>query len=243
MIKHRGERCVQGPRFQTNTFHSTQPAAKPILLAIAAAILACLLLGAAGPAAADGSISQGVEYPLFKVQNGMLYAPAANEGDPDPALDIEDLASQVRGYMRKTLGIEIAHGVTIQVKNSVKLRRSAPEDNLSGPRTEVVGKFTHSGDEFEIQVKRGVSKHEAVRILAHEFGHAFYEENCRVMKDTLHREGFSEWLCYRTIQSLGYGREMSEMEARTDLYGKGLKLMLEKEKEGGIQAVLEEAMY
>jgi aminopeptidase N len=77
-----------------------------------------------------------------------------------------------------------------------------------------------------------------IQTVAHEWAHAWQGENCPLLRDPLVREGFAEWVAYKTLQRMGASKKMALMEQQDGLYGQGLQKMLELERRGGLSGVL-----
>jgi hypothetical protein len=77
-----------------------------------------------------------------------------------------------------------------------------------------------------------------IQTVAHEWAHAWQGENCPLLRDPLVREGFAEWVAYKTLQRMGASKKMALMEQQDGPYGQGLRKMLELERRGGLSGVL-----
>ena len=78
-----------------------------------------------------------------------------------------------------------------------------------------------------------------IQVAAHEWAHAWQGENCPLLRDPLVREGFAEWVAYRTLQTLGAVKKRALMERQNGLYGDGLRRMLALERQAGAAGVLD----
>ena len=59
------------------------------------------------------------------------------------------------------------------------------------------------------------------------------------MVDPLRREGFAEWVAYHTLLALGSVKKAALMLQRGDIYGQGLRLLLDIEQRQGAAAVFQ----
>lgn len=112
-----------------------------------------------------------------------------------------------------------------------KSRKLIQRDLLGGIRIRYV-----SGDIFVLD---NLTPEVAFWVIAHEYGHAWYEERVHTEKDPLIVEGFAEWVAYHALIKKGYKQLAESLKARNDIYGRGLGKMLEIEKNKGFDAVLE----
>jgi hypothetical protein len=158
----------------------------------------------------------------------------------DPTLAA--LADDVRATMAAGLAMSIRHPVRVRYADPEEMVVRVASGNLVTMEQNAIGKFRRTGDTFEVFVLAGTSPREAARILAHELGHVYYEENFRAFKSRLHREGFAEWVAYRVLGERHALAERLAMRSRADVYGQGLRLMLQAEKTGGTAAVVHLAM-
>ena len=96
-------------------------------------------------------------------------------------------------------------------------------------------------DYGKIWVSSGLVREKALAVIAHEYGHVWHFEH-HPDPDAitpLIAEGFAEWSAYKALALAGQADLCHEMLQSPDpLYGKGLRWMLEIEKEHGMQAVL-----
>ena len=167
-------------------------------------------------------------------------APSATRLTPR---ELARLARRVRSVMSGDLGLTIRHEVQVNLAEDGALTARVADGESVRVETGVIGKFRREGGRYSVFVVAHLPPPKAVRVLAHEFGHAYYEENYRRFGSRLQREGFAEWVAYRVLESLGRHREALSLEGRDDLYGRGLRLMLAAEQRGGLQEVLRVAMY
>ena len=78
-----------------------------------------------------------------------------------------------------------------------------------------------------------------IQVAAHEWAHAWEGENCPLLRDSLVREGFAEWVAHRTLRALGAVKKVALMEQQEGMYGEGLRKMLVLERHGGAGGVLD----
>jgi len=92
--------------------------------------------------------------------------------------------------------------------------------------------------DHRIYVLYGLPLDEMLRVLAHELGHAWFNEHCPENQSATVVEGFADWVAYKVMQFRGFTEAMKHMSERQDVYGEGLRLMLKTERSGKIPAIL-----
>ena len=124
---------------------------------------------------------------------------------------------------------------------------SASDEVLDPQRT--LGIYARRGIRRGIYVQTGLPRLLLMQVAAHEYAHAWQGENCPLLRDTLVREGFAEWVAYKILGYYGGSmlrllansalRQQAHMQARADLYGQGLRWALALESSQGIPAIFE----
>jgi len=140
------------------------------------------------------------------------------------------------------LGLNV--GTDFTLVDHQHLRRLATEadldlgdDAVRKQSAQVVGLFVRKGHKRVIYLLSGLPQILLLQAAAHEWAHAWQGENCPLLQDPLVREGFAEWVAYKTLQTMGAVRKMALMEQQNGLYGEGLRKMLELERHGGVAGV------
>lgn len=109
------------------------------------------------------------------------------------------------------------------------------------PSPHVVGYFVRERGQATIYVERRLPQSMLVGTLAHEIGHAWQTERAPELRDILICEGFAEWVAHHALVA----RELQTLAARStrreDVYGRGLRRLLQIERAGGRDAVLDVA--
>ena len=100
-----------------------------------------------------------------------------------------------------------------------------------------LGLYARRGIRRGIYIQNGLPRMLFLQVAAHEFAHAWQGENCPLLKDAMIHEGFAEWVAYRVLGDYGYTHSQERMCSRKDIYGKGLRLILNVENTQGIEGV------
>ncbi len=159
--------------------------------------------------------------------------------DPARAQKLCEYAARI---VTDQLGLGLNVGVNFTLVDYMHLHRLAtetprdPDDDYG--QGKIVGLYLHKGRKRVMYVLLGLPQILLVQTVAHEWAHAWQGENCPLLQDPPVREGFAEWVAYKTLQTMGASDKMALMEQQNGLYGQGLRQMLELERSRGVPGVL-----
>ncbi len=102
----------------------------------------------------------------------------------------------------------------------------------------VLGFFVRSQGTTTIYVERALPRSLLLGTLAHELGHAWQSERAPQLTDPLVCEGFAEWVAHHVLIASGHQQSAARATRRDDVYGRGLRRMLDIERRSGRAAVL-----
>jgi hypothetical protein len=122
---------------------------------------------------------------------------------------------------------------------AAELPSDLPEEAGGTPEARVVGLFARKGPKRVMYLLSGLPQIVLIQVAAHEWAHAWEGENCPLLRDPLVREGFAEWVAYKTLQAMGAVKKMALMEQQGGVYGEGLRKMLALERCDGVMGVLD----
>lgn len=115
----------------------------------------------------------------------------------------------------------------------------ATHEDASGTQGHhVLGFFVRAHGTSTIYVERALPRSLLLGTLAHELGHAWQTEHAPEQRDMLLNEGFAEWVAHHALVASGQPVVAARATRRDDLYGRGLRRMLDEETRGGRAAVL-----
>ncbi len=77
-----------------------------------------------------------------------------------------------------------------------------------------------------------------MEVMSHEFAHAWQSEHCHDNLPPEIQEGFAEWVAYKLLEGWGCWKRIDRMLRREDLYGRGLRIMLQWEQMEGQAGVI-----
>ncbi len=148
---------------------------------------------------------------------------------------------QVKGIIGQELGLALNVPTPIYLADRQQLKATAErlgETLEPMPVDQSLGFYLRQGRRRGIYVLSGLPRTLLTSVLAHEYAHAWQAEHNPVGGELLLWEGFAEWVAYKTIAYLGQTAMMRQMQAQSNIYGQGLRQMLEIERERGIAGVL-----
>lgn len=127
----------------------------------------------------------------------------------------------------------------------VRLRQarlgSAAPGAETTPSPHVVGFFVREGGKATIYVERRLPRSMVIGTLAHEIGHAWQTERAPDLRDPLVCEGFAEWVSHHALVARDLRPLAARSTRREDVYGRGVRRLLQIERDRGLPAVLEVA--
>ncbi len=152
----------------------------------------------------------------------------------------------VRATLARSLGMTLRNPCQLKLANRHQLLELIEKSSLhsldADSRGRCFGLFIREGAHQAIFVEYGLPQIVLLEVVAHEYAHAWQNENCLGELAPETQEGFAEWVAYKLLQGWGCHRRSQRMLRREDIYGRGLKIMLEWEKEGGQAGVFRRVM-
>lgn len=160
---------------------------------------------------------------------------------------------QVRNQFRK-LGLKVNHLPQLNIVDLNKLSKLNVSDSKSGDkvvgdkmglyqctkfyRNSKNGKQRMTGIRGRIYILNYLPRDIAYWVMSHEYAHAWYEERVMEQKGLIIVEGFAEWVAYHLLLRKGYKNIARGMTKRENVYGKGLRYMIDLQKKKGFRGVL-----
>lgn len=151
------------------------------------------------------------------------------------------LYRRVDELIRDGLGLtlNVPTGLTLVGRDQLAEIASRQNGEPGQDLTRALGVYARRGIRRGLYVQSGLPRSLFLQVTAHEWAHAWQGENCPLLNNLLIKEGFAEWVAYKTLLALGDDEGIALLLARSDLYGQGLRLALEREGGGGPAAVIE----
>jgi len=145
------------------------------------------------------------------------------------------------GVIRDRLGLSlnVPTGFAVVDRNQLREVMSEAPDAPGLDPHKTLGFFVRRGKQRSMYVESGLPQSLLIQVIAHEFAHAWQGENCPLLSDPLVREGFAEWVAYKVLQAMEATEKMALMQKRQDVYGQGLRHVMEIEATRGVSGVLD----
>lgn len=154
----------------------------------------------------------------------------------------EELYARVRAAVAGVLGLQLRQACPLKLVDRRQMHRIIARSTLhvldADSQGRCFGLFVREGSRRAIFVESGLPQITLMEVLAHEYAHAWQSERCPDNLPPEVQEGFAEWVAYKLMEHWGCRRRSERMLRRDDLYGRGLRLMLKWEAEGGAAEVL-----
>lgn len=153
------------------------------------------------------------------------------------------LYRRVRAALNKALQLFLREPCQLKLVSRNQLADLIDKSSLysldATSRDRCFGLFMREGRHRAIFVEYGLPQIVFMEVVAHEFAHAWHSENCPGDTPAEIQEGFAEYVAYKLIQSWGCTRRAHKMLRRDDLYGRGLKTVLQWEQALGERGLIE----
>ena len=152
----------------------------------------------------------------------------------------DEAAVAMLEYSQKIL--RLAFGDKLDLEHPVRIQAASPAALAELDGREVYGLYDDAHN--LIYVSNGITRADALGIVAHELGHAWmyqHHPNAARTSEVL-CEGFAEWVAYQVLTRAGSLTQASLIRRSGDpIYGVGFRWFQALEKEHGVDAVLEVA--
>jgi hypothetical protein len=153
---------------------------------------------------------------------------------------VDQMAQVLRGQLRETPRLEIVSRRTMgEIRRRYEHRSSEP----AAASHHVLGYFVQAHGESSIYAEACLPRGLLLGTLAHELAHAWQTEQGLHLKDALVREGFAEWVAYRVLTARGLSPLAERATRRDDIYGRGLRHLLNIENRFGFAGVMKRANW
>src|SRR5207237_3268529 len=152
-----------------------------------------------------------------------------------------DLYRRVRAVLAGNPGMALREPCQLKLASRRELLTLIEKSSLhsldADSRGRCFGLFIREGNQRAIFVEYGLPQIVLLEVLAHEYAHAWQQENCPVELPAEVQEGFAEWTAYKLLQNWGCTIRVERMLRRDDLYGRGLHHILGWERRSGVEEV------
>ena len=152
------------------------------------------------------------------------------------------LYRRVRAALDRELGLSLREPCQLKLVNRGQLAGLIDKSSLysldAASRDRCFGLFMSEGRHKAIFVEYGLPQVVLMEVMAHEFAHAWQSEQCPADVPQEVQEGFAEWVAYKLLEGWGCWKRIDRMLRREDLYGRGLRMVLQWEQTEGQAGVI-----
>jgi hypothetical protein len=155
-------------------------------------------------------------------------------------VDVDEIRSIMRDTeltIRRRLGLAVKTPFEVRVEKLADFRAS-PDTSRGGDGAfrqlygKELGAFRRSAGRTEIILLFGLPPELIYETAAHEYAHAWADENCRADLTPELQEGFAQWVAADVLRSKGFRGALEKLEARSDVpYGSGYRRIRSMQRE------------
>jgi len=154
----------------------------------------------------------------------------------DP-IEADNIYKEVVSFMEHRFKMILREPVPIKMVNRAEMTKAASESIKGAGR--LFGLYIRKNKKSSIYFLFGTPRHITQSTLAHEFTHAWQQENAVKNQSGRIVEGFAEWLAYKMILENNAKEAAKIVENRQDdVYGAGLKLFMRMEEKSNEASVI-----
>jgi hypothetical protein len=151
---------------------------------------------------------------------------------------------QVLQYLRKTFSMHIRETTRLQLVDAqvlAKLRRKNPL-RIGKKDRRALGLFLQQGSRFDVYVETLLPYTLCLKVLAHEYTHAWEADHFPSNTGILYVEGLAEWIAYQTLLYYRHTTEASKIPPQQDEYGQGFAKIQAIEQRYGRSQVIQKVL-
>ncbi len=174
-----------------------------------------------------------------RLSDGRPICPTCRASAVDDVLAARALYAQVIELVEREIGLRVHRrpGFGLYSYHDMQrlLEALAPAPQRGG---RLLGVYVKIGARREIALETGLPRLLMLKVIAHEYGHAWQGENCPFLSEPQLLEGFCEWVAYKVMGALGAAEVQVRQVVAPGFYGDALRRILAIEGAGGVAAVL-----
>lgn len=145
---------------------------------------------------------------------------------------IGSVKKKVFAFVSGNMGMAVSHNIAFSIEDRAFLVKKA-----NGIHGDLNGLFYRKGDDFHVYVLYGLREKDLIGVLAHELSHAWQAENSAKDMPLEAQEGFAQWVAYKALVNFDHEDFARLMTEGDNMYARGLRSILEIEKEHGALTV------
>jgi hypothetical protein len=177
-----------------------------------------------------------------RLSDGRPICPACRAEAVDNPLEALLLYERVMDTVVNTLGLRVHLRPALLLcsrSDMQRLQRTIQRPAGPGaPQGQLLGAYIKLGRRRQIAVETGLPRWLMIKVVAHEYAHAWQGENCPFLADNQLIEGFCEWAAYKVLLALDCREAAEKMRSATGFYGEATRRVLAIEAEAGISGLL-----
>ena len=192
--------------------------------------------------AQERAVCAGCGVPLAegyaRLSDGRPICPLCRASAVDDVLTARALYEQVIELVEREVGLRVHRrpGFGLYSHDDMQRLQAALAQPSEGAR--LLGVYVKLGARREIALETGLPRLLMLKVIAHEYGHAWQGENCPFLTDTQLLEGFCEWVAYKVMGATGVTDVQMRQVVAPGFYGDALRRVLAIEMERGVEGVL-----
>jgi len=173
-----------------------------------------------------------------RLSDGRPICPTCRASAVDDVLAARAQYEQVIELVERELGLRVHRrpGFGLYSHDDMQRLQAALAHPSEGGR--LLGVYVKIGARREIALETGLPRLLMLKVIAHEYGHAWQGENCPFLTDAQLLEGFCEWVAYKVLGAIGATDVQMRQIVAPGFYGDALRRILDIEMTGGVEAVL-----
>lgn len=175
----------------------------------------------------------------WQLSDGRLVCPTCHDRSVYQSAEAVELFGKIQALLEKMLGmrLNVPTGIVLVDRDEL-VRIYSSESGEFYPPDALMGLYLRHGLRRAIYIQNALPQPVFAQVTGHEFGHAWQAENNPVLVNPLLREGFAEWVAFHLVNALDLRSQKQWMLSRMDVYGQGLRQMLDIERRYGPDGVL-----
>ncbi|MFH1825110.1 MAG: hypothetical protein ABH873_07815 [Candidatus Firestonebacteria bacterium] len=156
--------------------------------------------------------------------------------------EAEEIYKSIIEFASKTYNMRLKHNTPIKMISRDEMKKLAEGKIKNADRLFGLFKKDKKGN-FAIYFLFGTPRYITRATIAHEFAHAWQEENCVKGQSEIVSEGFAEWFAAKILYNFNEREGAKIVETRQDVYGDGFRYFANLEEKSNADSVINHAKY
>jgi len=151
--------------------------------------------------------------------------------------ELSRIAASVARYFRDRREMTVVRPIKLVLTPDLSKERELVNPEKIGGNE--LGLFQRKGNNYTIFITDGIPRRLCFETYAHEWGHAWFEENGHQDHDLFIREGFAQWMASKFLVHMEYSKLLERLETRDDhIYGDSYRYLRDLQSRQGEEGVL-----